>query len=305
MSSRTPHKAYLLNLLVAITGAVLFSAKTVVVKLLYRYNVDPVTIIGFRMMMSLPFFVAIAVWKTVGQKHLHKHDYARIVFLGLIGYYLASLLDFMGLQYISAGLGRLIAFMAPTFVLLISAIFLKKKISRMQWLALLAAYAGIVLVFIHDTNIGGPHVMLGCAYVLGSALSYSFYLLLSEKLVKRIGPLRLVAYTMCVSSTAVITHYFTKHSLSDITHQAPEVYYLSLINAIFCTVMPVCLTMIAISRIGADVASQATMIGPVSTLLLGAWLLDEPITPIQIVGTAFVLTGIYFLSKKNASLDNP
>lgn len=305
MPSHTPHKDYLPNLLIAITGAVLFSAKTVVVKLLYRYNVDPLIVIGFRMMMALPFFAAIAVWKTVGHKPLPKHDYARIVILGVIGYYLASLFDFMGLQYITAGLGRLIAFMAPTFVVLISAIFLKKKISRMQWLALLASYFGIILVFLHDTTIGGAHVILGCTYVLGSALSYSFYLLLSENLVKRIGSLRLVAYTMCVSTTVVIVHFFTKHSLYDVMHQPLPVYYLSLANAIFCTVMPVCLTMIAISRIGADVASQATMVGPVSTLLLGAWLLGEPITPVQIIGTAFVLMGIYFLSKKNASLDNP
>ena len=294
-------KDYLLSLLIAITGAVLFSAKAIFVKLLYRYHLDALTVITFRMLMSLPFFVSIAVWKTYGAEPLSKADYGRIVLLGFIGYYAATFLDFLGLQYISAGLERLILFLAPSFVLLISAVFLKKRIFSLQWLALVTSYLGIVLVFMHDIKTGGSNIALGCLYVLGSAISYALYLLLSGEMVQRIGSLRLAAYAMCVSTVACIIHFLLLYPVSSLMHQVPEVYYLSLANAVFCTVLPVFLTMIAVSRIGAGIASQAGMIGPVSTLFMAAWVLGEPITLIQITGTIFVLAGIYFLSRKRTA----
>jgi len=291
-------KDYLTSLFIALAGAILFSTKAIIVKLLYRYHLDALTVITFRMLMSLPFFATVAVWKTFTSAPLPKSDYGPIIVLGFLGYYLATFLDFLGLQYISAGLERLILFLAPSFVLLISAVFLKKKISSHQWLALVVSYAGIALVFMHDAREWGAHVALGSLYVLGSAVSYASYLLLSGELVKRVGAIRLVAYVMCVSSAVCITQFLLQDSVSTLMHQPPQVYYLSLANAIFCTVMPVSLTMIAISRIGAGIASQASMVGPVSTLFLGAWFLNEPITFIQIVGTVLVLAGIYFLSRK-------
>lgn len=217
--------------------------------------------------------------------------------LGLVGYYLSSYLDFLGLQYISAGLERLIMFLTPSFVLLMSLVFLKKKIAPLEWMALGAAYAGTVLVFVHDVKADGANVILGGALVLASAVSYSSYLLLSGQLVKRVGAIRLTAYVMCVSSFACIAQFFLLRPASMLV-QPNAVYGLSLINAFFCTVLPVFLTMIAISRIGAATTSQAQMIGPVSTLFMGALILHEPVTAIQLIGTALVLFGIYLLSKK-------
>jgi drug/metabolite transporter (DMT)-like permease len=201
------------------------------------------------------------------------------------------------LQYISAGLERLILFLTPSFVLLISFFFLKKKIGAREWIALGTAYLGTVLVFIHDAKIGGVNVTLGSAFVLASALSYALYLLLSGELVRRTGALRLVSYAMCVSSAACIVQFFLLRPSSMLV-QPPAVYGLSLINAVLCTVLPVFLTMIAVERIGAATASQAGMIGPVSTLFFGAIILGEPITGIQLAGTALVLAGIYLLSRK-------
>jgi drug/metabolite transporter (DMT)-like permease len=290
-------KAYLTGLTIAITGAVLFSAKAIVAKLIYRYQVDAITLIAFRMLFSLPFFVAIGVWQALRSPPLANSDRARIAAVGLLGYYLSSFLDFLGLQYISAGLERLILFLTPSFVLLLSAFFLKKRIGAMEWLALGTAYLGAVLVFFHDARVGGVNVLLGGAFVLGSAVSYAVYLVLSGQLVSRVGPMRLVAYAMCVSSVACILQFFLLRPVSLLV-QPMEVYGLSLVNAVFCTVFPVILTMIAVARIGSGTASQAGMIGPVSTLFMAAAILDEPITGIQLAGTALVLAGIYLVSKK-------
>jgi drug/metabolite transporter (DMT)-like permease len=290
-------QTFLAGLAIAIVGAVLFSTKAIVAKLIYRYHVDAVTLIAFRMLFSLPFFAAIALWKARTSAPLTNPERARIVVLGLIGYYLSSFLDFLGLQTISAGLERLILFLTPSFVLLISVFFLKRKIRLIEWLALGIAYLGTVLVFMHDAMLGGSNVALGGAFVLGSAISYAVYLILCGELVRRAGALRLVAYAMCVSSAACILQFFLLRPPSLLV-QPMEVYGLSLVNAVLCTVLPVILTMVAVERIGAATTSQAGMIGPVSTLFLAALILGEPITMIQLAGTALVLSGIYLLSRK-------
>ena len=289
----------LAGLAIAICGAVLFSAKAIVAKLIYRYHVDAVTLIAFRMLFSVPFFAAVAFWKARTEPALTNPERGRIVLLGLCGYYLSSFLDFLGLQYITAGLERLILFLTPSFVLLISVAILKKRITMLEWAALGVAYLGTVLVFLHDARTGGSNVALGGAFVLGSATSYAVYLLLSGQMVKRIGALRLVAYAMCVSSAACILQFFLLRPVSVLVQPMP-VYGLSILNAVLCTVLPVFLTMIAVARIGAATASQAGMIGPVSTLFMGALILDEPITGIQLAGTALVLAGISLLTQKKA-----
>jgi len=290
-------QAFLAGLAIAITGAILFSAKAIVAKLIYRYDVDAVTLITFRMLFSLPFFAALGLWKARTEAPLDRGDRGRIVILGLLGYYLSSFLDFLGLQYISAGLERLILFLTPSFVLLISVFVLGRRIGLTEWTALFTAYLGTVLVFAHDVRIGGSHVWLGGVLVLGSALAYACYLVLSGELVRRVGALRLVAYAMCVSSAACILQFFLLRPPAMLVQPA-AVYGLSLINAVFCTVFPVLLIMIAVDRIGPATASQAGMIGPVSTLFLGAMILGEPVTGIQLAGTALVLAGIYLLSRK-------
>eukprot|EP01030_Chromulinospumella_sphaerica_P014247 gene14247-14041_t len=264
--------AYLGGLGIAVGGAVLFSTKAVVAKLLYRYQIDAVTLIAFRMLFSLPVFAAVAIWKMRTEAPLSRADRWRVLGLGLVGYYLSSFLDFLGLQYISVGLERLILFLTPTFVLLISSTLLKQHISRRQWLALLLSYCGIVFVFLHDLNSGNRNVALGATLVTGSAAAYAVYLLLSGEMVRRLGSLRLVAYAMCVSTVACVGQFLLLRPVTGLLQPLP-VYGLSLVNGILCTVMPVFMTMAAVERIGAGTASQAGMIGPVSTLFLGALLL--------------------------------
>ncbi|MFL6710895.1 MAG: DMT family transporter [Massilia sp.] len=296
-SASSAHPGLASGLAIAVVGAILFSTKAVVAKLLYRYHIDAVTLIAFRMLFSLPVFAAVAIWKMRTGPALSNADRWRLIGLGLVGYYLSSFLDFLGLQYISVGLERLILFLTPTFVLLVTALLWKRPIGRAQWLALALSYCGIVLVFVHDLAGGAGSTVIGAAFVLGSAISYAIYLLFTGEMVQRIGSLRLVAYAMCVSSAACIGQFFLLRPASLLIQPAP-VYWLSLVNGVFCTILPVFMTMVAVQRIGAATASQAGMIGPVSTLFLGALILGEPITVIQLAGTALVIGGIYMLSKK-------
>jgi drug/metabolite transporter (DMT)-like permease len=292
-----PRSTLVAGLAIAVGGAVLFSTKAVIAKLLYRYHIDAVTLIAFRMLFSLPVFAAVACWKMRTEAPLSWRDRGRLVGLGLVGYYMSSFLDFLGLQYISVGLERLILFLTPTFVLLITAVVFKRHISRGQWLALALSYCGIVLVFVHDLDGGAGSTAKGSLLVLGSATTYAIYLLGSGEMVRRLGSLRLVSYAMCVSSVACIAQFFLLRPASLLVQPLP-VYGLSLANGIFCTIFPVFMTMVAVQRIGAAIASQAGMIGPVSTLFLGALVLGEPITMVQLAGTGLVLAGIYMLSLK-------
>lgn len=187
---------YLSGLLLALAGSVFFSAKAIVAKLLYRHGLDAVSLIALRMLLSMPVFLAVAAWTWRREPRLSAGDLARIAGLGLVGYYASSMLDFLGLQYISAGLERLLLFLAPSFVLLIGLVALKRAVTPRQWLSLVVAYAGVVLVFWHDLHFGGDHTLLGATLVLGAAAVYAVYLLLSGELLRRVGSVRLVALAM-------------------------------------------------------------------------------------------------------------
>lgn len=294
-------RSYWIGFALAMLGAILFSAKAIVAKLTYRYGVDALTVMGFRMLFSLPFFAAVAVFQArrarAGlQQRLSRGDAGRLLLLGFIGYYLSSYLDFLGLQYITAGLERLILFLSPTFVLLISALYLKRRISAAQWLAMGLSYLGVLLVFVNDLSLAGTHVLLGAGFVFASAFTYSIYLISSGEVLQRIGSTRLVAYAMSASAVYTLIHFLSVQGWQGLIQPAP-VYQLSLLHAVVHTVFPTFMIMWSVARIGAPMTAQLGMIGPVSILFLAWWLLDEPITALQLAGTALVLAGMVVLSR--------
>ncbi|MCC2656052.1 MAG: family transporter [Panacagrimonas sp.] len=289
---------YLSGLALAALGAVFFSAKGVVAKLLYREGIDAVTVIALRMTLAVPVFLLIAIWTLSRSPRLSQRDLMRVALLGIVGYYGSSMLDFLGLQYITAGLERLILFVTPTLVLLLGVFVFKRRVTAMQWLSMGFAYAGIVLVFWHDVTLGGGAVVLGAGLVFAAAVLYAIYLVYSGELIQRVGTLRLVALAMTVSSIFSIGQYFVLREPATLWQQSGAVWSLSLINASLCTVLPVILTMFGVARAGAGDAAQIGMIGPVSTLFLAFWILGEPITPLQIVGTVLVMIGIFLLSRR-------
>ena len=279
----------------------LFAGKAVIVKLAYRHGVDPATLIALRMAFSLPFFVAVAWWverrTPPGASPWRRGDAARVAGLGLLGYYLSSYLDFLGLQYVSAGLERVILYLNPALVLLITALWLRRPVSARQWVAMVVAWAGVALVFAHDVSATGPDVPLGAGLVLASAALYAIYLVASGEMVRRLGSLRLTAWAMIVSCFACIVQALLV-APGGLVSQPSPVLWLSVLNAVASTVLPVFLVMMAIERVGSAVASQAGMIGPAATIAMGAVWLDEPVTALQLAGTAVVVAGIAVLGLK-------
>ena len=284
------------GLLLAVLGAVGFSGKAIIVKLAYRYGVDAITLIMYRMLFALPLFVALAWWSSRGKAALAPRDWMAVVGLGFTGYYLASFLDFLGLAYISASLERLILYLNPTIVMLLGWLLYRRSVRPMQMAGMAISYAGVMLVFGLELQSQGADAALGALLVLGSALSYALYLVYSGELVRRLGAMRLVGLASTVACMFCIAQFLLLRPLGAAV-VASEVIWLSLLNASLCTVMPVLLVMMAIERIGASLASQSGMVGPMATIALGALLLDEPFTLWVAAGTALVITGIFVFAR--------
>lgn len=285
--------------MLAALAAVLFSGKAILAKFIYRHGVDALDLICLRMLFALPWFLLLAWWSGRGRSALQGSDLGRLLVLGFLGYYLSSLLDFMGLQHISVGLERLILFLGPALVLLLGHLFFGRPARRAQWLAMAVAYVGVALVFVHDLDHQPGRVWLGALLVLGAALSYSIYLLQAGDLVRRLGSLRLVAWAMLVSTGFCLLHYLLLHSPQHLAELPLPVYGWSMLNATLCTVIPVVCTMRAVALIGPAPVAQAGMLGPLSLLPLGYLLLAEPITHIQLAGTVLVLLGMGLLARQS------
>jgi drug/metabolite transporter (DMT)-like permease len=289
------------GLLLAAAGSVAFSGKAIIVKLAYRHGVDAVTLIMYRMLFALPLFLAMVWWATYKTtprpQPLTRRDWLGLLGLGFSGYYLASFLDFWGLQYISASLERLILYLNPTLVLLLGWVLYHRRITARQAGAMALSYAGVLLVFGHEVRFDGWASATGALLVFGSAISYAVYLVYSGEMVKRLGTLRLVGWATTIACVLCLLQFVLLRPLSAAV-VAPEVLWLSVVNAVFCTAAPVLMVMMAIERIGSSLAAQTGMIGPLSTIVMGVWILDEPFNHWILAGTVLVVTGVLWVSRQ-------
>ena len=299
----TPIKGIGAGLLLAIFGAIAFSGKAIIVKLAYRYGVDAVTLIMLRMLFALPVFALMAWWASRGKAALTRKDWMGVLWLGFTGYYLASFLDFAGLVYISASLERLILYLNPTLVMLLGLLLYKRRVTARQVVGMAISYSGVVLVFGHEMMLQGINDRAGSAWgallVVLSAVSYATYLVYSGELVKRLGSLRLVGLASTVACLCCLLQFVVLRPMSAAL-VAPEVVWLSLLNATLCTVVPVLMVMMAIERIGASMTAQSGMVGPMSTILMGVVILGEPFTIWVAGGSALVIAGIFVFSRARA-----
>ena len=298
-------KSIAVGLALAMVGAIAFSGKAIIVKLGYRYGVDAVTLLMLRMLFALPFFAAIVWWTNrhpsgaaQPARKLTRKDWLGVLGLGFTGYYLASFLDFAGLQFVSASLERLVLYLNPTLVLLLGMVLYGRKVGPRQWLGMAVSYAGVLLVFGHEVHLDGSNVALGTSLVFGSAVSYAIYLSYSGELVQRLGSLRLVGLATTVACILCIAQFAVLRPLSTAFAVAPEVLWLSLLNATACTVVPVLLVMMAIERLGSGLAAQVGMVGPMSTITMGVVILGEPFTPWVVAGTVLVLAGVFVCTRQ-------
>ena len=296
-------RAQRLGLWLALGAAFGFSLKAIFVKLAYAVPqaqpVDAVTLLSLRMVFSLPVFLWVGFHASRAAPPLSRRDWVMLVALGLLGYYGASILDFIGLRYISAGLERLILFTYPTLTVLIGVLFMGRSLSRREVGALVLSYAGIGLAFAHDLNVAGDTrlVLIGAAFVFASSLSYAFYLAGSAPMIQRLGTARFTALAMLVSTAATQLHFFVTQPLTALVQPLP-VYAYGAAMALFATVLPVFMQSAAIRRIGAARAVLIGTIGPMATIFFGWWLLAEPVSLAQIVGAGLVLVGVWLVSRR-------
>lgn len=285
------------GLLLAAVGAVAFSGKAIIVKLAYRHGVDAVTLIMWRMLFALPFFVAIAWWAGRGKPRLSGRDLRMVAALGFSGYYLSSFLDFLGLQYVTASLERLILYLNPTIVLLLTWVVTGRRVKLKQLMAMAVSYAGVLVVFGHEVQWGGWQVLPGVGLIFISAITYALYLVYSGEEVQRLGALRLTGWASGFASLFCILQFLVVRPLEAAWQVDPVVIQLSLLNATACTVLPVLLVMLAIARVGAAASAQAGMVGPLATVALGTWILNEPFNEWVLAGAALVLSGVWLLAR--------
>ncbi|WP_306554244.1 DMT family transporter [Acidovorax sp.] len=284
------------GLALALLGSIAFSGKAIIVKLAYRHGVDAVTLIMYRMLFALPIFAVMAWWASRGKPPLTRKDWLGVLGLGLTGYYLASFLDFAGLAYISASLERLILYLNPTLVVMLGWVLYRRSITWGQVVGMLISYCGVVLVFGHEANLQGTNAAWGTLLVFLSAVSYAIYLVYSGEMVRRLGSLRLVGLATTVACLLCLLQFVVLRPFSAAV-VAPEVIWLSILNATLCTAAPVLMVMMAIERVGAGMTAQTGMVGPLSTILMGVWILGEPFTVWVAAGTALVITGIFVFTQ--------
>ncbi len=299
---RKSNSKYIIGVILILIGAVMFAGKAVIVKWLYIHHpIDTVSLLALRMLFSLPFYLGILLWNKIKYPfniRLSQKEWVLMLAIGLLGYYLASFFDFWGLQYISAGLERLVLFIYPTLVLVISAIFFKKKIKSIQYIALIITYLGIVLAFIPEIHLGmQKNLLLGAFLIFLSALTYALYLIGNGEMVKKIGTTLFTCYAMLISTAMVIIHYYLT-AKTNLFHYEPIVYQQSMIMAVFCTVIPSFLVSEGIKRVDSGNAAIIGSVGPMATIFMATYFLNETFNGWQIAGTICILIGVLMISVK-------
>lgn len=294
-----------LGYLYALAGTVLFSSKGVLVKLVYKFGIDSVTVLALRMIFAIPFFAFVLYQESNKNldKPISRKDYGIVVLLAFIGYYMASFFDFWGLEYLSASMERLVLFTFPALVLLLGFVFLKKKVHKIEIYSVALTYSGILLAFLPDAEAQGKSAWIGATLVFLSALAYAVYLIGSGQMIPKLGSRKFTALLMIWSGVFVLIHFFFTKNYEILIQQPWQVYGYGFALGFLTTVVPAFLTTAGIQRIGSNKASIAGSVGPVFTLFLAAILLGEIITWENVVGTFIVLSGVFLLGKKKKVLE--
>lgn len=281
----------------AIFGTLLFSLKSIFIKFLYQQGLDADVVLVLRMALALPIYVIILIWllrhKTSRTK-LNSSTLGPIFLLGFLGYYLASLLDLMGLEFISAQLERLSLFTYPFMVAVIGYFLFNEGLTRRLILALIISYSGLFLVMGQELQLTGNNVVQGVSLVLASAFSFAFYILLSRPFIKQLGSQLFTSIAMIASSIFGLIHGMIILDVSQLVVTSSAWLWLTML-VIFSTVIPSFMMTEAIHRIGPAQTGIVGMLGPIFTIGLAVYLLGEPFTLIIAAGVLLVIIGVMSL----------
>lgn len=282
--------------IIAFVGSILFSTKAIIVKKAFEQtHTDALSLLMLRMVFSLPFFVAAAIFENNKKDNIRltARQWLTISGLGLFGYYLSSLFDFIGLQYISAGLERLILFLYPSFVVLINALVFKQKITGIQKIALVLTYLGIGIAYFGELTIdlSNPHFLVGSVLIFICAITYSIYIVGSGKIIPQVGAAKFTSYSMLASTAGIFIHFFITGNYQDMPAGVSFWGY-GFLLAIVATVIPGFLISNAMKSIGSNNVAIISSVGPVSTIIQAHLILGERVFLEQIIGTILVIAGV-------------
>ncbi|WP_297575792.1 DMT family transporter [uncultured Deefgea sp.] len=278
-----------------------FAMKGVFIKLAYPYGVDAITLVMLRLIFAIALLWLVRLWRLHAntdepETPIAPLDKVKLFGLGLLGYYLASVLDFIGLETVSASLERLILCLYPTFTVLLISWFSGKPIPPKIKRALPLTYLGMVLVL-------APELMnahadwVGIGFVVASTLAFSLYMAWSPAVIERVGSMRFTELALTVSGLGILVHWLISHPLSSVDQPWP-VWAYALTIAIFSTVLPVYAMTNAMKRIGAGRTAVIGSFGPVLSIVLSMGILNERLSAVQWLGAAIVLSGVWMVSKK-------
>ncbi|MFT3906724.1 MAG: DMT family transporter [Steroidobacteraceae bacterium] len=297
MAAEPPRAPRTLGLIFAALGALGFAFKAIFVKSAYAYGVDATTLLALRMAYSLPLFLLMGyAAQRSAPLRLTGADWRELLALGFLGYYLSSYLDFLGLKYITASLERVILFIYPTLVVLISALLKGRRLSGRLVAALALSYVGVALVVVNDLHTEAGRIEFGAPLVFASALTYALYMIRAGSILQRLGAARVAAGATGIACVLSLVQFALLRPLHDLA-QVWQVQALSLSMAVFSTVLPIWMVSEAMRRLGAGPTAIVASLGPVFTLLLAGALLHEPITLLQLAGSALVMLGVRLVSQ--------
>jgi drug/metabolite transporter (DMT)-like permease len=296
------HNVTLAGFLITIIGSILFSTKAIIVKVAFaNTSMDAITLLMLRMTFSLPFYIG-AIWfaRQEGLTPLTTRQWLGVIGLGLFGYYLSSLFDFVGLQYVTAGLERLILFLYPTFAVFINAFVFKQPVVRTQKIALFLTYAGIGIAYLGELrfDIGNPNFLWGSFLIFLCSITYSVYIVGSGRMIPTVGVTRFTAYAMLASTTGVFVHFAVSGGNLQLLQEAASHFWYGLLLAVVATVLPTFMLANGMKRIGSNNVAIISAIGPVSTIIQAHFILGEKIFPAQIAGTLLVIIGVILIGWK-------
>ena len=308
MPDKRSYSYFIAGMIICLLGAVCFSTKAIIVKLAYRDTaVDSITLLALRMLFSLPFFVVSAIYSSNKNENVRftGRQWIAVAVIGCLGYYVSSLLDFLGLQYVSAGIERLVLFVYPTLVLFISALIFKTKIKVLQWVAVVITYIGLFVAFWGEVSFqeNSDDFVKGTLLIFVCAVTYALYIVGSGRLIPSLGAAKFNSYAMSFASVAVLIHFIVT-SENSLFGQSRTIYVYSFLMAVLSTVIPSYLVTEGIKRIGSGNAAIVGSIGPISTILQAYFFLQEPIHAFQLVGTGLILAGVFIIGyRKRTGLE--
>ncbi len=282
-------------------GAILFSTKGIFIKLAYGTGgvpqIDAISLIALRMAYSLPVYVVVGwiSWRdaiAAGRPLPNLRKFLSTALVGLLGYYLASYLDFQGLVYLTAQFERLILFTYPVFVMILGALFFGGVITRWGVGALLLSYAGIAVVFLEGATANGDQVTLGVMLVLGSAFAFALYQLLAKPLITQLGSRLFTCIAMVGACVGVLVHFIVTNNVGDLFELPPRIVVIAALLAVFATVLPSFMLSAALDRVGPQAVSVLGTLSPVATIAMAVAVIGEPFTLTDALGTALVVAGV-------------